>query len=88
MLAMSISEGRKKLFELRRRVVEDCDEAILTHKDGNVVLISMDQWVSWQETERLMNDKRALQMLEDSIKRHQQGDQSGKPAEIVFSDLL
>ena len=44
MIAMSISEGRKRLFELRERVVADCDEAILTHKDChhcNILQISL-----------------------------------------------
>ena len=88
MLAMSISEGRQRLFELRERVVNDCDEAILTHKEGNIVLISMDQWESYQETIRLFNDKRALAALLQSFQEHEMGIDNSSTLEEVFSDLL
>ena len=89
MLAMSISEGRKRLFELRERAVDDYEHIILTHKQGAVVLISMDQWNAWQETERLFRDKRALKALEDSIARHERGEiQESFTVEEVFADLL
>ncbi|PJF20215.1 MAG: type II toxin-antitoxin system prevent-host-death family antitoxin, partial [Phototrophicales bacterium] len=63
MEAISISEARKRLFELRQQVVEDNDRVIMTHKQGNVVLISMDEWEAYQETMRLLNDKAALRAL-------------------------
>ncbi len=33
MEALSISEGRKRLFELRERIVPDHVQVILTHKE-------------------------------------------------------
>jgi antitoxin YefM len=87
MLAMSISEARQRLFELRERVVADHDQVILTHKNGNVVLISMEEWESYQETLRLLRDKAALRALLQSFIDHDAGQSQGKlPAEI-FTEL-
>lgn len=87
MEALSISEARRKLFELRRRVVEDSDAVIMTHKEGNAVLISMNEWEAYQETVRLLNDKEALQALVDSFAAHDAGETDGKSAEEIFADL-
>lgn len=87
MEAMSISEGRKRLFELRKQVVEDHDRVIMTHKQGNVVLISMDEWRSYQETLRLLNDKAALKALVESFAAHDASEISGKPVDEIFADL-
>ncbi len=88
MKAMSISEGRKRLFELRKDVVSDHDQVILTHKQGNIVLISMDEWESYNETVRLLKDQAALKALVQSFDEHDSGEATGKPVEDVFSDLL
>ena len=42
MQAVSISEARKRLFELRNQVVNNCEQVIITHKNGNMVIISME----------------------------------------------
>ncbi|MBV6341587.1 MAG: type II toxin-antitoxin system Phd/YefM family antitoxin [Candidatus Magnetobacterium sp. LHC-1] len=88
MQAMSISEGRKRLFELREKAVSDSEEFILTHKDGSVVLISMDEWESYQEAMRLFRDKEALQALLESFREHDSKTKRGKSPEEVFSDLI
>ena len=88
MLAMNISEARKRLFELCKRVVSDQDQVIVTHKYGNTVLISMEEWESYQETVRLLNDKAALRALLQSFEAHDKGQSQGKPPEAVFADLL
>ena len=87
MEAISISEGRKRLFELRQQVVEDNDRVILTHKNGNVILISMDEWEAFQETMRLLNDKAAFRALVESFDAHDAGKSEGKTVDDVFSDL-
>lgn len=87
MEALSISEARRRLFELRQRVIEDSDQVIMTHKDGNVVLISLDEWEAYQETVRLLNDKEALRALVDSFAAHDAGETTGKTPEEVFTDL-
>ena len=87
MEALSISEGRKRLFELRDRVVSDHDQVILTHKSGNVVLISMDEWESYQESQRLLQDKETMKALIQSFEEHDEKKQSGKSVSDVFSDM-
>lgn len=86
--ALTISEGRKRLFELRDRVVTDHDQVILTHKKGNVVLVSMDEWESNQETLRVLQDKEAMKALLKSFEDHDAGASNGKSAEEVFADLI
>ncbi len=87
MEAISISEARKRLFELRQSVVENQDQVIMTHKHGNVILISMDEWEAYQETMRLLNDKAALKSLVTSFAAHDSGQTEGKSIEDVFADL-
>jgi len=87
MEAVSISEGRKRLFELRERVVTDHDQVILTHKSGNIVLISMEEWEAYQETERLFKDKEALKALLQSFQDHDARKMKGKAINDIFSDL-
>jgi prevent-host-death family protein len=87
MEAITISEGRKRLFELRQSVIENQDQVILTHKQGNVVLISMAEWQAYQETMRLLNDKPALKALVESFEAHDAGTTAGKAITDVFSDL-
>lgn len=88
MQALSISEGRKRLFELRERVVSDHDQVILTHKSGNVVLISMDEWESYKETQKLLMDKQAMKALIQSFDDHDTQKRHGKSVAEVFSDLI
>ena len=87
MEALSISEGRKRLFELRDRVVSDHEQVILTHKKGNVVLISMDEWESHQETQRLLQDRQAMKALIQSFDDHDSRKKRGKLVDEVFADL-
>ncbi|NKQ34313.1 MAG: type II toxin-antitoxin system Phd/YefM family antitoxin [Chloroflexi bacterium] len=87
MEALSISEARSRLFELRKIVVDNQDQVIMTHKQGNVVLISLDEWEAYQETMRLLNDKAALKALVNSFDRHDRGETSGKTIEEIFTDL-
>ncbi len=88
MQALSISEGRKRLLELHEKVVADHDQVILTHKTGNLVLISMGEWESYQETHRLLQDKETLRALLQSFEDHDAKKPArGKSVDEVFSDL-
>jgi prevent-host-death family protein len=88
MKALSISEGRKRLFELRGSVVSDHDQVILTHKQGNIVLISMDEWESYKETQLLLKDKEALRALIKSFDDHDNEKKKGKSMNDIFPDLV
>jgi antitoxin YefM len=87
MQAVSISEARKRLFELRNQVVNDCEQVIVTHKNGNMVIISMEEWEAYQETFRLLNDKEALQALLRSFDDREHGRVAGKAPEDIFDDI-
>ncbi len=87
MQVLSITEARKRLFELREHVVNDHEPVIITHKQGNIVLISMDEWESYQETFRLLNDKAALKALFQSFDDREHGRVKGKTVEEVFADV-
>jgi len=88
MEVMSISKARSRLSELHRQIVCNHEQVILTHKSGNTVLISMDEWESYRETLRLLNDKKTLKALVQSFEDHDAGKSVGKSAEEVFSDMI
>jgi len=88
MQIMTISEAHEKLFDLPRHIATLHEEIVLTHGDGNMVLISMEQWEYYKETVRLLKDKAALRSLVDSFEKRDRGESYGKPFEEVFSDML
>jgi len=87
MQAVSISEARKRLFALRQQVVDDHESIILTHKKGNIVMISMDEWESYQETYRILNDKETLKALLQSFEDRKNGCLKSKSMGEIFSDV-
>lgn len=86
MKTMTLTEGRKRLFELSTQVLTDQIPIVLTQPKGDVVLISATEWESSQETYRLLHDHAALAALLQSFETH--GQSSGKSLEEVFEDLL
>lgn len=88
MQAMSISEGRKRLFELRESVVDNYERVVLTHKKGSVILLSMEEYESWLETLRLMQDEPSWNALQRALKNPQEIIEHGAKFEDVFADLL
>ena len=68
-------------------MVNNHEEVIVTHKHGNIVLISMDDWESYQETFRLLKDKAALKALLQSFEDRENGRVRGKSVDEVFSDI-
>jgi antitoxin YefM len=87
MQALSISEARKRLFELRDQVVNNSEQIVVTHKKGNMVMISMDEWEAYQETFRLLNDQAALKAVLQSFDDREHGRRAGKTPDAVFGDL-
>lgn len=68
MRTVNFSEARSNLKEVLDRVVDDADVTIITRRDaGDVVVMSLDTWNSWRETEYLLaspaNAKRLLQSI-------------------------
>jgi len=88
MQALTISEARKRLFEIREQVVNNHEEVIVTHRRGDIVLMSLDDWESYQETFRLLKDPAALKSLFQSFEARDREAVAGKSIDKVFSDLM
>jgi antitoxin YefM len=70
MRTINFSEARSNLKQVLDRVVDDADVTIITRRDADdVVVMSLDTWNSWRETEYLMaspaNAKRLLDAIAD-----------------------
>jgi|GEM_PF-2631110 PHD/YefM family antitoxin component YafN of YafNO toxin-antitoxin module len=71
MQTINISEAFEKLSDLSKRVIFEHEQIILTHEQGNMVLISMDEWESYKETMRLLKDRSALKALVESFEKRE-----------------
>ncbi len=87
MQAMSLAQGQRQLDKLHRQVIHDFEPVILTHDEGSVVLISLDEWNGWRETMRLLQDKKAMRALLESFDEHDNGVKNGFSIEELFTDL-
>jgi|GEM_PF-272531 antitoxin YefM len=68
MRTVNFSEARSNLKEVLDRVVDDADFTIITRRDaGDVVVMSLDTWNSWKETEYLMASPANARWLKESI---------------------
>ncbi|MEZ5452715.1 MAG: type II toxin-antitoxin system prevent-host-death family antitoxin [Thiothrix sp.] len=73
MQAVTYSEARNNLATMLDRAVDDHETIIITRKHGrNAVLMSLEDFNAWKETEHLLkspnNAKRLLQSLENARK--------------------
>ena len=68
MRTVNFSEARSNLKDVLDRVVDDADVTIITRRDaGDVVVMSLDTWNSWRETEYLMSSPANARRLLQSI---------------------
>lgn len=68
MRIVNFSEARGNLKEVLDRVVDDADVTIITRRDAaDVVVMSLDTWNSWRETEYLMASPANARRLLESI---------------------
>jgi PHD/YefM family antitoxin component YafN of YafNO toxin-antitoxin module len=58
-----MSEGRKRLFELRKSVVENHDQVVFSHKDGNVIMVSLDEWNQLTELLKTLQNPQLIRKL-------------------------
>ncbi|WP_406058742.1 type II toxin-antitoxin system Phd/YefM family antitoxin [Streptomyces sp. NBC_01077] len=64
-MSISASEARATLFPLIERVNTDHDPVRITSKNGDAVLMSADDYDSWQETVYLLRSPaNALRLME------------------------
>jgi antitoxin YefM len=68
MRTVNFSEARSNLKDVLDRVVDDVDVTIITRRDaGDVVVMSLDTWNSWRETEYLLASPANARRLLESI---------------------
>ena len=78
---VTYSAARKNLKAVMDRVVDDSDFTVITRQNGKpVVLMSLDDWNSWQETWHLMSSPKNAEALRESIKQLDAG-------EVVIKDF-
>jgi antitoxin YefM len=83
-MSISASEARKSLFPLIERVNTDHDPVRITSKAGNAVLMSADDYDSWQETVYLLRSPVNAQRLMEAVAR----DKAGEPGVARTIDEL
>ncbi len=80
---VTYSEARKNLKTVMDRVVDDSDFTVITRQRGEpVVMVSMSEWNSIQETAHLLSSPRNAERLRASIAELE----SGKSAEHELID--
>jgi len=75
-MSITASEARKHLFPLIEKVNEDHAPVHITSRKGNAVLLSEEDFASWQETIYLMRSPANARRLLDSIREAEAGDVS------------
>jgi antitoxin YefM len=75
-VAVSASEARSRLFPLIQQVNDDHVPVRITSKGGDAVLMSAEDFDSWQETIYLLRSPANARRLMEAVAR----DRSGQPA--------
>ncbi|TDC80414.1 type II toxin-antitoxin system Phd/YefM family antitoxin [Streptomyces hainanensis] len=83
-MSISASEARRSLFPLIERVNTDHDPVRITSKAGDAVLMSADDYDSWQETIYLLRSPANAQRLMEAVAR----DRAGEPGVARTIDEL
>ncbi|MED5811330.1 type II toxin-antitoxin system Phd/YefM family antitoxin [Mycolicibacterium sp. 050232] len=68
-MAISASEARQRLFPLLEQVNTDHEPVRITSKAGNAVLMSADDYDSWQETVYLLRSPENARRLMEAVAR-------------------
>ncbi|MGI9164668.1 MAG: type II toxin-antitoxin system Phd/YefM family antitoxin [Mycobacterium sp.] len=81
-MALSASEARQKLFPLIEQVNLDHEPVRITSKAGDAVLMSADDYDSWQETVYLLRSPENARRLMEAVARDKAGGHSGHAVSI------
>ena len=74
-MTISASEARQRLFPLLEQVNTDHEPVRITSKAGDAVLMSADDYDSWQETVYLLRSPENARRLMEAVAR----DKTGRP---------
>jgi antitoxin YefM len=83
-VAISASEARSHLFPLIQQVNDDHVPVRITSKSGSVVLMSAEDFDSWQETIYLLRSPANARRLMEAVAR----DKSGQAAVVKSMEEL
>jgi antitoxin YefM len=72
-MAISASEARQRLFPLLEQVNTDHEPVRITSKAGDAVLMSADDYDSWQETVYLLRSPENARRLMEAVGRDKAG---------------
>jgi antitoxin YefM len=81
MEVINYSKLRNNLKEVLDRVSEDQETYVVNRGDSNAVIISLDEYNSWQETLYLLSTEANRKSLEAAIARDKKG-------EFIIRDLI
>lgn len=68
-MSISASEARQRLFPLLQQVNTDHEPVRITSKGGDAVLMSADDYDSWQETVYLLRSPENARSLMEAVAR-------------------
>jgi antitoxin YefM len=72
-MSISASEARQRLFPLLEQVNTDHNPVRITSKAGDAVLMSADDYDSWQETVYLLRSPENARRLMEAVARDRAG---------------
>ena len=80
-MSISASEARQRLFPLIEQVNTDHEPVRITSKAGNAVLMSADDYDSWQETVYLLRSPENARRLMEAVARDRAPDSTQDTAQ-------
>ncbi|MZE77942.1 type II toxin-antitoxin system Phd/YefM family antitoxin [Streptomyces xinghaiensis] len=83
-MSITASEARKNLFRLIENVNDDRSPVHITSRNGNAVLLSEEDFASWQETIYLLRSPANARRLAESIAEAEGG--RTEPRELIEVD--
>ena len=88
MRTAKVSDYRSSLGKYHRQVVEDHDVLRVSGRDGDVVVLSADDFENLQESIYILKDKATMQSLLETRKEMAHGTEPGVEVKDAFKDLL
>ncbi len=86
-MAISASEARRRLFPLLEQVNTDHQPVRITSKSGDAVLMSADDYDSWQETVYLVRSPENARRLMEAVARDKAGDPTSPRHTTTIDEL-
>jgi len=86
-MAMSASEARQRLFPLIEQVNTDHEPVRITSKAGDAVLMSADDYDSWQATVYLLRSPENARRLMEAVARDKADDRARERHTTTIDEL-